>query len=275
MSCWVHRCSIVLAVAMFAHPCKAQFDNFNSAGRGVAMGGVSVMLNDLGSAVENDAGLAYIERGGIVLDFRERFLETGMSTIGAAAAFILNNGTLALSVNGYGDSDYSEQRLSAHYAMKVGERVGLGVGMHYFHTFISDPYYPHQNLVTFSAAMQVIASEAIRLGVRVFNPIAVRMDNTTGFRLPAIFSIGVSYVAAEGLLLAAEIEKNSVHPVTPRLGLEYGFLSHFHVRAGLSTSPMSYSFGVGVGYEKFAVDMAAAVHSRLGVTPSVALRFNF
>ena len=56
-----------------------------------------------------------------------------------------------------------------------------------------------------------------------------------------------------------------------RLGMEYAYRRLLFVRAGMATRPTVLTFGFGVRADRYSVDLAADMHSTLGVTPHLTL----
>lgn len=266
---------IYIVALLFATPLFAQFDFPAMGGRGSGMGGVSVALDDGESAMVNIAALASVDKAVVATGFREGFLERGMGYASLGGAMPVGFGSVAVTVVHFGSEDYNEQGVTLAYGIPLGERVSMGAGFHYLHSGTSDPYYDALNRVTFSVALRYVPANDFVVGFKAFNPIAVLSDSEQSMRIPALFSLGVSYRLMEELLAVAEIEKSLYQWVTLRLGLEYSFLENYAFRIGVNTQPIIYSLGFGLRWEHFGADIAAEYHNVLGLTPQLSVNYRF
>lgn len=72
-----------------------------------------------------------------------------------------------------------------------------------------------------------------------------------------------------------EAEKDLLHPVNVKSGIEIQAHEVFAVRVGVNSYPFQSSFGFGLKMKKFHLDMATTWNVNLGLSPSAGLRFNF
>ena len=269
------KCVLLLVALHPVAPLFAQFDFPALYGAGPALGGMSVALNDKGSLISSLAGLASLEDASVAVSLRREFLSDGMDYAAASAALPSPAGCWAASIIHYGGSDYNEQRLSLAYALPALGRMSAAIAFHYLHSGTSDPYYNKINLFTFSAALRYSPSDELTVGLKAYNPLAVRIDAKNGYRTPAIISLGVSYLLLDELLAAAEVENASDAGTTLRLGVQYTFHDSYFFRMGYNSTPAIYTFGIGMKLSHFSVDIAAQFHNTLGITPTLSLLYSF
>ena len=256
-------------------PLRAQFDFVPMGGRNIAMGGASVALSDMESALHNPAALALQQQAGISVAYTQPMQLPEIATLYAGGAVPTKSGTWAASYLHYGNSNYHESQASLAYALRVAKTIHFGLAFHYLHAAAADPYYDPQHLLTFTVSAHYAASDKLSVGVRAYNPAAVTLRGNTPLHTPTIINIGIGYLLADELLATAEIEKNLYHPATLRMGMEYGFWDYFHARMGLATNPIVYSFGFGVSYGHVTADIATQIHNILGWLPMLSMHYLF
>ena len=264
-----------MVALLYAAPLFAQFDFPSLGGRGAAMGGVLLTLDDAMSAMSGSATLAYAERSAIAVGARQDYLAEGMGYAMLGGIAKVGFGALTASMVHFGNSDYNEQMLSLAYGIPLGKSVALGVMLHYLHSGTSDPYYDPINAATFSLSVYARPSEDFGLGFKTFNPQSAFFDGNGNPHLPALMSVGVSYFLAEDLLAVAEVEKNMYQKATLRIGLEYSLQNMFLFRLGINTAPVIYSFGFGMRLSSFGFDVAGQIHNVLGFTPQLSMFYCF
>ncbi len=91
-------------------------------------------------------------------------------------------------------------------------------------------------------------------------------------QLPTVFKIGASYRPSKNVLLSAEIEKDIDFEARIKFGIEYLLVEAFAIRAGFSSNPSSFSFGIGYNIKKtFKIDIGANYHQILGFSPGLGI----
>ena len=154
-------------------------------------------------------------------------------------------------------------------------QIAVGVALHYLYSGTSDPYYTPQHLATFSLATHYRPNERLVVGVKVYNPVSMRLTSSEEVHTPILFTLGASYRLADELLAVAELEKQLYHPESMRFGLEYGWNKLFYARAGVATQPLIWSLGLGVKRSHYAIDIAVQQHAVLGLTPQLSGHYSF
>ena len=243
---------------------------------GGAMGGCGAALGDFWSRVGSVAGIAKLERPSVGLSFRNNFLLSELSYKSVAIALpVTKNGSLGTSYTHFGNADYNEQRVNLMYAQKFGHMFALGVELDYLHSGVSDAYYESANLFTFGVGLQFYPSNTLTVGVHVFNPISMHYKTEVKMDVPALFRAGVAYNFIKNATATVDFVKDMNYDSDLRFGLEYTFFDFVNARIGFSTTPMVYSFGIGIDRSSWGVDIAMMMHSILGITPQISAMYKF
>lgn len=272
------RYTLRLAIGVLAVCCtfdaRAQFEQQTLSARCQAMGGASVAVRDFSGCNVNPATLGWLQRWSVAIDYRQLMLLKGMGYKSVALAVPTRDiGAAAVYYTHFGDLTYNEQTASAHYGIRVGKGVSVGVGIYYLHSGTNDGHYEAYNSATGSVGVQYAPNEKLCFGASVFNPFFVRRDGV--HRIPVQMNFGAAYKPVGSLLITAELEKNIYDPLRVRLGVEYCIIDRILVQAGVATSPMVYSIGVGYRHRHIRANLCVAVHQRMGVTPGVTLGYSF
>lgn len=268
--------SFFVAILLFwAADCAfAQFEPSSTSSRCQAMGGASVALHDFSGANVNPASLGWIGRWNVSIDYRQFLSMKGMAYKGISVGMpTAKVGSAALFYTHFGDRAYNEQSLSAQYGIKVSKHVSVGVGVYYLHSGTNDGHYEAFNSATGSVGVLYRPNEKLSFGASVFNPFFVRRDAT--FRIPVQLNIGAVYRPLSSFLLTMEFEKNVYDPLRVRFGAEYCLFDRLLLQAGLATSPMVYSIGVGYTHSHISANICVSVHQHAGITPGVTVGYSF
>lgn len=232
-------------------------------------------LDDMESAIYNLAGLAGQRQFAVAMGLRQDFLAEGMGYQWLGCVLPAATGTWSADYVRHGNTEYNEQKASVAYALPLSGQISLGAALHYLYSGTSDPYYTPQHLLTFSLATRYRPNERLTVGVRVYNPVSMRLTSAEEVHTPIFFTLGASYRLADELLAVAEVEKQLYHPESMRFGLEYCWNRYFYARAGVATQPIIWSLGLGMKRSHYAIDIAVQHHAVLGITPQLSGHYSF
>lgn len=258
--------AILLAYSLLL---QAQNGALPAAGaRSVGMGGANVTFTDVSSALTNQAGLAGLTEFSAMVAAEQRFLLAEIRSFSAAAAYPTRSGTFGVTLNYFGFEGYNEQRIGLAYGRKLFDQLYFGGQVLALTTRI--PEYGNQTNLTFEAGLISPLSEQLMIGVHVFSPVRVRLLEDE--YLPTILKIGMMYLPSPKLRISGAVEKDIVHPVSIKAGIEYLPAEALAFRIGLATEPVQLSFGAGFTLSNgLSLDIASAYHQTLGFTPSAGV----
>ncbi len=261
---------------MLSFKCIAQFDGSTLSGRGAALGKASATLNDFWSAMTNQAALSQQEKITVGISFCNEFLMSELSSKAIGCAIpVSKNDAFGIHYQHFGFSEYSEQKTGLAYARKFGENFSIGLQLDYLFSYINQENYLNSHYFTFECGIQYMLSKSVKFGFHAFNPISIKRSDYQDERIPAIVQIGVQYSFGEKLTGVFEIEKNIQANECLKFGLEYFFIPAICLRIGLATDPVIYSFGTGIQFGKWKLDIASAFHSILGLSPQLSAEYKF
>ena len=87
--------------------------------------------------------------------------------------------------------------------------------------------------------------------------------------------IGFQWEIINSLLIVGTIESNKEHTWMGNAGIEYAPFKNFHIRAGVQTTPLLPTLGIGYRLIGFTVDVATIYHPVLGVSTGLGLSYSF
>ncbi|MCX6267977.1 MAG: hypothetical protein NTW16_11555 [Bacteroidetes bacterium] len=249
-------------------------EHTTAGGRSLAMGGASVAANDLWSICNNQAGTAWLKAVCVGIGFENRFLIKELMVEQLGFAVPLKAGTFGLLVNRFGNNQYNELEAGLCYARKFGNHFSVGIQLSYLRIHIADDY-GNKNLVSCEIGLMYLADKHLSLGVQLLNPVPVKITTYPPEQLPSIICIGLSYRFSDEFLTTFETEKDLINPLIIRAGAEYYFVRQACARIGISTGPMSFTFGFGLEFGQLRVEMASEYHQALGFSPAGSIIYSF
>jgi len=266
-------CSFIF-ITLFALNTQGGNDDTPAGGRSAGMGSASVALNDFWAVHNNQAGLAGFTDIAAGVYFENRFLMKELSRKVVAVVMPSRSGVFGLTFDNFGSSLYSENKVGLAFARSFGSNLSAGIQLDYMNTHLAESFGNHST-VTFEAGVLAHVNRDLSLAAHVFNPLNVKLSNETGERIPSIIRLGAEYDFSEKLILTGEAEKNIDQKMQVKSGVEYRIVNQAMVRAGITTNPITYTFGFGLDMKKFKVDLSSTVHQVLGYSPQVSVCYYF
>lgn len=248
-------------------------ENLPIGARSVGIGHASVNLQDIWSTHHNQAGLASLTEIGGGIYYESRFLMRELSLKGGAFALPFEFGTFGVSVTSFGYELYSESKFGLAYAMKLSEKLRMGVQMNYHRTQIAEGF-GNASHFTGEIGLQADVTEELSIGAHVYNPTFTEQAEYNNEKIPTAIRLGAQFQFNENFFMAVEGFQNIYDKPGLRVGMEYHVIEQLYLRGGISTAPTLASFGFGLKLKKFFIDVASSYHSTLGFSPQVSLSFN-
>jgi len=227
---------------------------------------------DVFSFSSNQAALAQIKGSAFGVFSERRFSLVETTFFSAIAAFPTKQGNFGLQADYFGYKNFNETQVGIAYARNVGKKLDLGIKFNYYSFRI--PGYQNAGAVNFEAGAIAHLTEQVHVGIHFYNPVGAKFSKTANEKLPAIFKFGIGYDASENFFIGAEIIKEESLPVNVAAGMQYNFEKQFFAKAGIQTENSSPYFGAGIFMKNFRLDVSAAFHPQLGVTPGIQLIFD-
>jgi hypothetical protein len=245
-----------------------------TGGRAAAMGYACVAASDPWSVINNQAGLAWRRQFSIGVYMENRFLVKELSLKTMGAVLPVKHGAFGISLGHFGFSIYSETKAGLAFALSFGKHFSAGIQIDYL-LLQQGPDYGNRNLFTCEAGLQYRPNDLICLGVHVYNPVPVRVAGFQEERLPTLFRMGLSWKLSDDFIALVDYEKDLVSGSVLRTGLEYHCVKPLYIRIGFLSSPMQFTFGIGLELGHFGFDFASSYHTVLGYSPQGSLVYHF
>lgn len=252
---------------------KAQTVRQPLALRYAGLGAYSTQFVDVFSGASNQAALAQLKSAGLGAYSERRFLLQELNQYTAIVALPTKSGTFAIQGDYFGFSSYNESQLGLAYGRKVSNQVDIGVKINYSSVQIAG--YGNAGAINFEAGSILHLSEKVHAGIHVYNPVGGNFNKNTNEKLASAYKFGLGYEPSNKFFVSTEIVKQENLPVNVNVGMQYNIQSSILVRAGISTNTNNSFAGIGFKLGMLRLDVNAAVHPQLGVTPGVLLLYQF
>lgn len=242
------------------------------AAASLSVSGVS--LSGEWSGFSNPAGLALISKAYAGLAVENRFQMKELTLKGISIGLPVLGGVFGLSGSHFGNSLYSEQRYNLAYSKKLGSSFYSGISIDYC-LLSQGKGYGNAGGLTFGVGLLAGLNENLLLGAYLFNPIKIQLSENIQSEIPVLMRLGLLYKFTSQLWGTVEIAKNSDSKAAVQMGVEYNAFQHFAFRAGVSSWPGSFAFGVGYYQRHLKFDIGAGFHPDLGLCPQIGCIYHF
>lgn len=276
----------VLAALARSLPAPAQSnENVLVGSRPVGMGGAfTAVADDANALFYNPAGLQFLRQHQATF-MNANLFGTGIRTAYACYALPIS-ARQAMGLDwqhiGFGDGElgYNRDLIKFAFSRRWHPRLSTGVSVKYLLTNMSldSKSVGKASGLGFDLGFLFTPIPRLRLGVNLYDLTGTRVrydGRTSETILPRTIRPGVAYEARKNLLLALDVDRK-LH-----LGGEYLLKNLLALRLGsqkdLKTSdPLELTFGLGVRYKAFRVDLSHAPGRRgLGQTRRYAFTTSF
>ncbi len=239
----------------------------------LGIGAYSLHHVDVFSFSSNQASLAQMKGDAFGVYGERRFLMAELNMFSAVVAMPTTKGNFGFQADYFGYKNFNESQLGLAYAGSVGSRLDLGIKFNYYSFRI--PGYGNSAAVNFEIGSIAHLTEKFHAGIHFYNPVGATFSKGQNEKLRAIYKMGVGYEASENFLISGEIIKREDLPVNVNVGIQYDFAKQFFARFGIASENGSPFGAAGISWNNLRLDVSAAYHPQLGISPGIMLIVNF
>ena len=237
-----------------------------------SLGGCGLTQTNVWSNLSNQAGLAEITQLSVGVSAKNSFGIKELSTHVAIFALPVSGGVFGLNVAYTGFELYNETKIGLAFGKKLSKSFNVGIQGDYLGIY-ADGSTNNKNSFTFEIGAQKRLMRDLTLGIHIFNPIAVKLNETEV--IPSIFKLGLRYDANSKVSVFTETELENGENGILKAGLEYKIIEQLQLRTGFSTNPAKNTFGIGYTLNNIKVDIAINRHQLLGYSPQFSISSTF
>lgn len=239
----------------------------------LGFGAYSMNHTDVFSFIANQASLAQLKTNAAGIYGERRFLLNELSSYTAVAGIKTFSGNFGLKANYSGGKEYNESMAGLAYARSLGNKLDVGALFNFHNIRITE--YGNTSAIGFEAGVLMHLTDKLHTGIQISNPIGGKFGKTNDEKLSSLYTLGIGYDASEKFMASMEIQKEEDQPINVNAGMQYRFMKQLISRIGVSSATSSGWIGVGFMKHSIRVDVSAAYHPQLGVTPGLLFVFYF
>lgn len=237
------------------------------------LGAYSIRQADVFSLMSNQASLAQLTNTAAGIYGERKFMLTELSHYTAVVGIPTSSGNFALKGDYYGSGNYNETQFGFAYGRKLSDKIDIGAQFNYNGIRVAG--YGNTTAISVEIGTILHLTDNLHAGLHTNNPAGGRFGKDEAEKLPSIYSFGMGYEASGKFFISTEIIKEEDQPVNINTGIQYKFLTQLLARIGISTATSTGWMGFGFSWRLLRLDVTAAYHPQLGITPGLLLLFNF
>ncbi len=241
----------------------------------------TALSSDIWGLFSNPANIGGIESPEINTYFERRYNMPELQYLAFAGVYpVKNQHYTGISFSSFGWEFYKTNLVGLNYAYHLLKIIHLGIRLNYANTAI--PNYGNWNSLLVDIGGNAIISQKVNIAFKILN---ANQAEILEDKLPTEIAIALKYQPSKKVKILTEWKKSHLFPVSFCGALEYQPVDYLIFRTGSAISsnrlpaPNNYfvtsAFGVGVLWQNIVFDLAAQWHDRLGITPAIALGYQF
>lgn len=242
--------------------------------RANGMANTTLLISDVWSVKNNVGAIGMLDKTEIGLAYQNRFLLKELANQSVAFNYASKYGSFGLYFQQTGFSLYRQMIGGVGYGMKLSDNFSTGVSINYQRVTFGD-IYGSVGSISASLGLFYELNKNIDLGVNIANINRAKINDYQDERFPTVFNLGMKYKFSEGTFWSIEAEKDLLHPINIKSGIEIEAHEVFVLRLGMNSYPFQTALGVGLKMKNWRLDIATSWHTSLGINPSAGLVYQF
>ncbi|MDZ4669083.1 MAG: hypothetical protein SGJ00_14545 [bacterium] len=237
----------------------------------LSCGNIGTVAKNSFSSFQNPGLLAKGQGTSISFSQEIPFLQTALilSTLSVQTEF--KSTPLEASFIQLGNSFYKQQLISLASAKELGEKLSLGIGLHYL---ISQQYQlPTLGNALGSIGLTFKLNKKLTLASHVMNLTGAQYKSEKREDVPQIMRIGLAYQLTQNVLILVEQEKMLLQNRRSKLGFIYLLDPKLELRGGALFKPQVWTFGLNLKTSKMRWGLGVQQHQVLGISPNIELQW--
>ena len=267
---------ILLFLFLYLFPYKPGYSSFEITGYGArarGMGRAYVGLADTPDAIFlNCSGISQLKSPGFCFFYTRPFGMKELSYFSLAGVVPTSIGDFATGISSFGNEIYQEQTFLLTFSRSLKQTFFYGANLRYMKLQIQG--YGSDFCYGLDLGFLVKISQNFNWGFFTTNINRSSLAESKDY-LPQSFITGMSVTPLNNIILNIDLYKELPFPLEIRVGFEYLLLNKIALRAGFTSEPAQFCYGLGFVFKHFGCDYAVNTHTDLGLTHQFSFLINF
>ena len=225
----------------------------------------------------NPALLATLTKHKLYANYYNRYSVSELATV--SGGFYFKNDILpaGLELTSFGYDEYRESLFRLSLGKQIAEKWTIGIAVQYM-LLQSELFEESSGRVSSDIGITFRPVENVLTGLSILHLPSFKIgDKTIDNKHIASYAMqfGFNWQVMNTVLITGTTDYCEEDRLSGSFGIEYMPLDNFGIRAGLRSSPLKPSFGVGYQLADIRLDVGMLYHSVLGVSMGFGISFSF
>ena len=225
----------------------------------------------------NPAILAVMPKSKLYANYYNRYSVSELATVSGGLYFKNDILPTGLEITSFGYDEYRESLFRLSLGKQIFDRWAIGIAIQYA-LLQSELFEENSGIVSSDIGLTYRPVDNVLTGLSILHLPSVKVgDKNVANEHIAPYSIqfGFNWEVINTVFVTGSVSNSKDDSVGGTFGLEYMPLDDFRIRAGITSSPLRPSLGVGYSFAGIDLDAGMIYHSVLGVSIGVGLSFSF
>ncbi len=260
-----------LLIFLAINSVAAQIVHQNSAAAYSRLDAYTTDGSNVFSFSANAASLVHFTTPVIGVYAENRFGLKELTTFQMAAALPATSGNFGVSLSYFGSAEHNQLQTKLVYGRKLGNKVSVGAGFNYSRINVAG--YGSAGAVSIEGGILLQVTDQLQTGFQINNPTGARWSKGENEQLPSVYTMGLGYKVSDKFFAGIEIEKREESKINVTGGVQYQFDKKIGARVGFTSATSGYYLGGSFLIQGIRMDITAAIHPQLGITPGLMLLY--
>ena len=225
----------------------------------------------------NPALLAVQTHNRLYANYYNRYSVSELASVSGGVYYLNDILPVGLDIASFGYDQYRESLFRLSVGKRIAEKWTVGIAVQYailqselfeetsgrLSSDIGITFRPVENVLT---GLSILHLPSIKTGDK-------NIDNE--HIAPYSIHFGFNWNVINTVLITGSLNNSKDYRIAGAFGMEYMPFDDFKIRAGISSSPLRPSLGVGYRIARIDIDIGMIYHSVLGVSTGIGLSFSF
>ena len=225
----------------------------------------------------NPALLATLSRHKLYANYYNRYSVSELATVSGGFYFVNDMLPTGFEITSFGYDEYRESLFRLSMGKQVAEKWAIGVAVQYM-LLQSDLFEENSGRISSDVGITFRPVENVLTGLSILHLPSVKIgDKAIDNKHIAsyLLQVGFNWQVMNTVLITGAAEHCEEDRISGSFGVEYMPFENFSIRAGLRSSPLKPSFGVGYQLADIHLDVGVLYHAVLGISMGFGISFSF
>ena len=229
------------------------------------------------SSIYNPALLAVGTQSRLYANYYNRYSVSELASVSGGVYYLNDILPAGLDIASFGYDQYRESLFRLSAGKRIAEKWTVGIAVQYA-ILQSELFEETSGRISSDIGITFRPVENVLTGLSILHLPSVKTgDKNIDNEHIAPYSIhfGFSWKVINTVLITSSVNNSKESTVAGTFGMEYSPFDDFKIRAGINSSPLRPSLGVGYRIAQIDIDVGMIYHSILGVSTGVGVSFSF